>query len=275
MSYPAKLIFSIAVVLTLSVLSNAHADEAAEKGRKILDKNRKAVVSVEFVIKQKISFQGRPGQNSETKVEATGTVIGPDGLTIVSLSKTDPLSVLEGMMGDMGGMGQLNMDVEVRDVTILLYDGKEIPAEIILRDKDLDMAFVRPTEKSDSKFAYIDMSKDTEPNVLDQVIALNRLGKVANREHSASIERIEAIIRKPRKFYVPGNDPTNSGLGSPVFTLEGDVVGVLLMRTVRAAQGAGGLGMLFGFGGTPDNILAVIMPAEDIHEASQQAPPYE
>lgn len=275
MPYPLKRILLIIVILTLSLVNLTHADPVATKGRKILDKHRNAVVTVELVIKQNISFQGMPGQNSESKVEATGTVVDATGLTIVSLSETDPMSLLAGMMGGMPGMGELKMDVDVRDVTILLHDGREVPAEIILRDKDLDMAFVRPTEKSDTPFDYIDISKGAEPEVLDQVIALNRLGVVANRVHSASVERIEAIINKPRKFYVPGNDPTNSALGSPVFTLEGEIIGVLLMRTVKSSQSSAGLGRLFGLGGGPDNIMAVVMPAEDIHEAAQQAPAYE
>ena len=39
------------------------------------------------------------------------------------------------------------METEVNDIKILLEDGAEVPAEIVLRDKDLDLAFIRPKAK--------------------------------------------------------------------------------------------------------------------------------
>ncbi len=247
------------------------ADEVAVKGRKILEANKAAVVTILLVLKQKVSFPGRPSQDSESKVEATGTVISPEGLTVVSLSLTDPTSLLEKMMAGTAQAGQLKMETELRDAKIMLGDGTEIPAEIILRDKDLDMAFVRPLEKQDAPFAYIDISEPGEPDYLDQVISLNRMGKVAGRAYSASVERIDAIVRKPRTFYIPGRDATSTGLGSPAFTIDGDFIGVFLIRAIKST-GGGSRGM---FGGSSDNIATVILPAIDIADAAEQAPPFE
>ena len=248
------------------------ADEVAVKGRQILEANRPAVVTVLMVLKQKVSFPGSPSRDSESKVEATGTVISPEGLTVVSLSITDPTSLMEKMMAGTAQAGRLKMETELRDAKIMLEDGTEIPAEIILRDKDLDMAFVRPLEKQDTPFAYIDISDPGEPDYLDQVISLNRMGKVAGRAYSASVERIDAIVRKPRTFYIPGNDPTNTGLGSPVFTLDGDFIGVFLIRAIKSTGGGRSGGM---FGGSSGNIMTVILPAVDIADAAAQAPPFE
>ena len=253
----------LGMMLPLGVCSG---DEAAERGRDILSANRDAVVTLQVVINQKISFPGAASQNRESKSESSGTVISPDGLTLMSLSETDPSSIVEAMMA---GSGQnVQMETEVRDIKILLQDGTEVPAEVILRDKDLDMAFVRPVTKPATPLKCVDIENAGTPNVLDQVIALNRLGQVAGREYSASVERIETIVKRPRTLYIPGDDPTLTGLGSPVFTLDGKFVGVSLLRVV---SGAGGGSVL---GGQRDNVLAVIVPASDIAEGAAQAPPF-
>src|SRR5262245_38578101 len=120
----------------------ARADEAAEKGRAILEAHKSAVVTLEIVLNQKVSFGGGSSRNNEQKLEATGTGISADGLTIMSLSETDPSSVMEMMMAASGRGNDVKMETEIRDIKIMLEDGSEVPAEVILRDKDLDMAFV-------------------------------------------------------------------------------------------------------------------------------------
>lgn len=258
----------LGLILSMSV---ATADELAEKGRKIFADNKAAVVTVQLVLKQKFSMAGRGSQDNETKSDAMGTVIDPSGLTVLSLSETDPTALLELTMGGSPQLQGMQMETEVQDVKILLEDGTEVQAEIVLRDKVLDMAFVRPTKKPDKAFAYIDMSSPGEPQILDQVISLSRLGKVARRAYAASVERIDAIVTKPRTLYIPGNDPTNTNLGSPAFMLDGRPIGVFLLRAIKDTGGGGG-GM---FGGSSGNIMTVLLPAADILEAASQAPPFE
>ena len=263
------LAFICAAVFGLA--ANSFADDVGARGRKILEERKDAVVTIKLVLKQHVSFPGMASQDSETKSEATGTVIDPTGLTIVSLSETDPSSLVEAMMGGQASARGLKMETEVTDVKILLGDDTEIPAEVILRDKDLDMAFIRPLEKPEQDFAYVDFSNAAEAQIMDQVISINRLGKVAGRVHAVAVERVEAVVHRPRTFYIPGNDPTNTGLGSPAFDLDGNIIGVFLMRTIRSE----GSGMRSMFGGAGDSVASVILPAAEIMEAADQAPPYE
>lgn len=239
----------------------AVADELAAKGREILAKNQSSVVTVLLVIRQQLSVPGRASRDIETKSEVTGTVLDETGLTLLSLSESDPSSLMDIMQTGRGGM---RMETEIRDVKILLADNTEVPAEIILRDKDLDMAFIRPTEKPEHPFAHVNLSDSGQVEVLDVVVALNRLGKVVRRAYTASLERIEAVVHKPRTFYVPGNDPTYTDLGSPAFTMEGKFIGVFLMRAIKSSTG-----------GVRDNVATVLVPAEDILEAVEQAPPFD
>ena len=169
----------------------AFSDELAEKGRIVLEKNQSSVVTVLLVLRQQVSMPGRGSRDIETKTEVTGTVLDETGLTLLSLSESDPSSLMEIMRT---GPSEIRMETEVRDVKILLADNTEVPAEVILRDKDLDMAFIRPIEKPDQPFAHVDLNDSEEVQVLDVVVALNRLGKVVRRAYTASLERIEAVV---------------------------------------------------------------------------------
>jgi len=247
----------------------AFAQSVEEQGRAILEKHQKAVVTVQVVVKSKYSMMGMGSEEQESKQESTGFVIDPTGLVVLPLSSTDPGGMLESMMSAMGGEGnQPKIETTIGDVKVLLDDGKEIAAQVVLRDKDLDLAFVRTSEKPADPLPCIDLGQSGEAQVLDQVVALNRLGKVANRSSSVSLERIEAIVRKPRTFYLPGNDPTHSGLGSPVFTLDGKALGMLVMRTIKGESAGSFMDMM----DMANGMLSIVLPAADILEAAKQAP---
>jgi hypothetical protein len=143
-----------------------------------------------------------------------------------------------------------------------MEDGTEVPSEIVLRDKDLDLAFIRPKTKPATPMDAIDLSKASHAQVLDQLLTLNRLKRAAGRAFCASVERISAVVQKPRTFYIPDGSQTDTALGSPAFALDGGIVGLIVMRAVNA-QGAASM---------RDCITAIVLPAEDIAKAAAQAP---
>jgi hypothetical protein len=244
------------------------ADELADKGRVIFKKNQSAVVTVQVVLKTKYSMGGMGAQANESKQDLTGTVVDPSGLTVLALSATDPGGMIQNMMSGMSGEdAKFKFDTELSDVKILLEDGTELPAEVVLRDKDLDLAFARPKSKPATPMAAIDLSKAAQAQVLDQVVTLNRLGKAAGRAHAASVERITAVVQKPRLFYIPDSGMTSTTLGSPAFTLDGNILGVFVMRSV-SGQG-GGMNM---FSLRPEGLTSIIIPASDVLKAAKQAP---
>lgn len=259
------------LTLLLMFLSSTEAQDLAAKGRAVFKKNQNAVVTVQLVVKSKMGFAGVGGDARESKQEVTGTVIDPSGLTAVSLSSTDPTSILQGFMGSFGGDGEesfkLKMESELSDVKLLSPDGVELPAEIVLRDKDLDLAFVRPKAKPATPLASLDLGNSAKVDLLDEVIAINRLGKVAGRAYSASVERIGAIVQKPRLFYVPDGDKTGTALGCPAFAPDGKVVGLFVMRSLKSS-GGGGMNLF----NMQSAFAAIIIPAEDVKKIAAQAP---
>jgi len=228
----------------------AGADEAAEATREIINKWQDAVITTNIVLEM---------YESERTVEALATIVDASGLAVLSLSNIDPAR----------GMAISSSESKVKDIKMIMPDGNEIPAKIVLRDQDLDLAFICPTEKPIKTIPAIDLTNNAEPDIMDQIVILSRFGNVVGYASTASLGRIQAIVKKPRTLYVP--DPLMglvNGLGTPAFSLDGKVVGILLLR-VKEAQGFGGNEMFRGIGGM--NMLPVILPAEDILAVAKEA----
>jgi hypothetical protein len=265
---------SLALSIALAIAAaTARADDAAKAGRDILAKSQGAVVAVKLAIKQSVSMSGRDSK-SETKTETTGTVIDPSGLTVVSLATTDPSTAMKdayarAMAARGGDMSQFKFESELTDVKIVLADGTEIAADVVLRDKDLDLAYLRPSDKLAKPLPSIDLTKDAKAQVLDEVIVVNRLNQSANRAPAISVGRIEAIIDKPRTFYLLGQSMWAYSLGAPVFSLDGKLVGILFLRSTKsqADQMSG-----FMFNNLDQwGMMPVVLPASDIVDGAKQA----
>ena len=251
-------IAALALLLAAN-LQTVRADEIGEKGREIFKKYQHAVVTVQVVLK--VSYSGSGGSN-ERKNDITGSVIDPSGLVVVALSACDPSEMLQRMMGE--AYSKYKLESEITDMKVLLDDGSEVPAEIVLRDKDLDLAFLRPKTKPANPMVALDLSHSSPAQILDQVITLNRLNSAAGRAYAASVERITAVMQKPRTFYIPDSTMTSTGLGSPVFSADGNVVGMILVRTVSGRGGS--------TRNPNENMTSIILPAQDILQAAKQAP---
>jgi len=236
------------------------ADDAAARGREILGKWEKSVITLRLTMKMRMSAEGRQMQEEESTQEIRATMIDPSGLVVCSLSEADPSQMFAAYMSEEEGY---KWEVDITAVKIRLADGKEIPAKIVLRDKDLDLAFVRPTEKQAQAFTAISLSDAGKAEVLDDVVILNRLGEVVNRVASAVLDQIAAIAQKPRMLYVPGPNGQSNALGCPVFALDGKLVGILVNRVV-----SGGAASMSEDSG----MLTVILPTADVLEVANQAP---
>lgn len=265
MKFTLKTKLASALVLLIACGGSVRGDELAEKGRAIFQKHQQAVVTVQIVLKSKITSPGAGGRSSESRQSASGTVVDPAGLAVLSLAATDPSQMVQNMMA--GEDSRIQIETEVSDIKMVLEDGTELAAEVVLRDNDLDLAFIRPKAKPATPLKAIDLNDAGTAGILDQVIALNRLGNAAGRAYSASAERISAIVQRPRLFYVPDSNMTTSTLGSPAFTLDGKFLGLFVMRSVKGRGNSGGM-----FSTQSDTITGIILPAQEIAKAAKQVP---
>ena len=183
----------IAILGIVACAEWANADALADAARAIVEANKDAVVTIKLVIENRYSMEGSGSDSEESIAEVTGTVLDPSGLTVVSLFTTDPTSASRNMMGmDLEEMG-FKIETEIKRADILAADGNEIPAEVVLRDKDLDLAFLRPKQKPEKPFAALGVAQAGTAGQLDPIVAISRLGRVANRAHGALLDRIEAV----------------------------------------------------------------------------------
>lgn len=252
-----RIVVSVLAALAVSAFCSAVAGIKRDAS-KIQEKHNEAVVWVEGVLKMQISSQGQT-QNQDQEVTSLGTVVSEDGLTVVPNSALNPSGMMAQMMRGMG----MSMSGNLTDVKLLLADGTEIPAYVVLKDEDLDIAFIAPSEEAEesdlSKLRSIDLGDSDEPELLDELVVLGRMPKFMNRQEFVAIIRLGSIIEKPRTFYFSN---TLSSMGVPVFAANGKLVGISVLR--RAAN----LDMNnMNRGG----VQAVILPAEDIDEMVQQA----
>jgi hypothetical protein len=222
---------------------------AGEKAvwKDLLTNQSNCVTWLSLTMKIDVSAGGRSLPSQEQKLEALGTVIAKDGLTVLSLTSIDPKSKIMSRLRTSSASVQVNYT----DVLILKPDGTEIPAKVLLKDEDLDLAFVLPLDSKSSSFpVFCSISdKSNTLDVLDEVVTMSKLGKNLYRQSTLRKGWVNALISKPRKYLVV----ENSSPGNPVFDREGDWLGVAVYKMER---------------GQPSSL--VTLPAEDILEIAQQ-----
>jgi len=261
--------YAIVVGLLAAVCATAPAVQAQDQReamRGVARKWQDAVVNVRVSLKVRMSMGGREVQSMDDTVEAVATVIDPSGLTVMSLSSLDPGAMMSRIMGATAqGADKMSIVSEPTDVRIRLSDGKELPATIVLRDQDLDLAFIRPTAKPAAPLVAINLADAASPSTLEDLVILGRLGRVGGWAPSASVYAVAAIMERPRTFFVL-NGP--AGTGMPAFRSSGKVAGLLTIRQIDPGR----MSMFGMMGGTEGaGVIAVVLPAADVLEIAAQA----
>jgi S1-C subfamily serine protease len=257
---------AIGVVVAALLGGGAQAQDQRAAMRGVAKQWQAAIVNVRVSLKVRMSMAGREVQSMDDTVEAVATVIDPSGLTVMSLSSLDPGAMMSRIMG-AASQGDQKMSIvsEPTDVRIRLSDGKELPATIVLRDQDLDLAFIRPTAKPALPLTAVSLADAATPAVLEDLVVLGRLGRVGGWAPSAMVYGVAAIMEKPRTFFVL-NGP--AGTGMPAFQSNGKVVGLLTIRQIDPGR----MSMFGMMGGTEGaGVIAVILPAADVLEIAKQA----
>ena len=251
----------------LVALPAAGADLRAT-GRAKAEQVRGATITIRIVLKLKIGFGGQ-AQDQEQKVEVAGVVIDPSGLTVASAASIDPSGALRKMAG--GQASRMKVESEVKETTLLLEDGTEVEADVVLKDTDLDLAFLKPRETG-RRFVAVSLHPraGTVP-LLTPIFVVSRLGKLTSRALAVATGEIRASVRGPAPYYVTDGE-TASFVGSVAYTADGVPLGLFVNRFSASPDGrtASMFDGAFGRSGS-DVMLSVLRPVDKVLELAAQA----
>jgi S1-C subfamily serine protease len=251
----------LAALLTGLFASSTPAAEDAliTQAKKVFAEQQDSVIWISVVAK--ISLQAEGGKEAvnipdrEQKNETLGTFIDSTGLAVTALSSIDPSREYNGReVRTRDGVVKIEANVVLKEVRVTMPDGTEIPADVVMRDVDLDLAFLRiksgAKEAKGVSFKSVDLKNAATVNVSDDIITISRNDEVLNRVASVSRGQITSVTKKPREFL----RATGANLGCPTFTPDGKLVGIAVNRTVRGKSSQ-----------------TVIIPSADVLEIAEQA----
>jgi len=253
-----------------TALASAANPEMKEAAKKLSAAHGESVVWLSVLAKTSMSVDGDApaqlksalaAQEKEEKSEVTGTVVDASGLIVTALGGMDKSSMVDGQTVNTP-MGEIKLKAssEVKEVKVITADGSEVPADLVLKDEDLGLAFIKVRSDSEEAkgitFKAIDLSDSAKGEILDDCIALGRMDEAMNREASLLTSEIVGITNKPRAFY---RVPTDT-VGCPVFLSNGKLLGISVLRQGKGGSTRGQI-----------QVSPVILPAADVAKVSAQA----
>jgi hypothetical protein len=253
---------SLALIGLAAVALTARADDSLNAAaRKIFNENQDSVLWVSGIAKTSFSTDSShegamniPEQ--ESKTEALATVIDSSGLLVTALTQLDPSRMINSrsMRTSQGSSVKVDATSTLKEVKVTMPDGTEIPAEIVMKDTDLDLAFVRikvgSKEAKGVVFRAVELTNSAPGDILDEVVTIGRMDEGLNRASHVARGQINTITTKPRRFL----RASGATAGCPTFLSNGKLLGITSVRVLT--------------GKTP---FAVVIPAGDILPIAEQA----
>jgi len=215
--------------------------------------------------------------DEENQFEVTGTVIDPSGLTVVSNQSIDPAGMIKSFLMSMGRgepPDSSKLDSQITQTTMIMQDGSEVDAEVVLKDAELDFAFVRPRQ-SDEHFVYIPLNTPQKPlELLQDLFVISRMNRAENRATGVTLGMVQGIVKGPRTVYITNQELVSNSLGCIAFSTEGLPVGIVVTKA-KQNTGDKGMGVLMnmmmgnGIGGAGS--FTVLRSIDDLKEDVAQA----
>jgi len=163
--------------------------------------------------------------------------------------------------------GNKGIEADVKETTLILDDGTEVESDLVLRDSDLGLAFIRPRDAS-KKFDAVTLKPRAKPSqLLDHVFVVGRTGKLANRTLSVKLGTIESIVKGPRTYYITDGELA-AHYGCIAYGADGEALGLIVIKFQQQAEQGGNLQRMMGGG---DTAIRIVRPVDDIIEIAAQA----
>ncbi len=219
----------------------------------LVAKRAPVLVTVKFVLKSQGGFG-----DSEQENEITAIMIDAGGLVLCSNTALAGPRFL-----------QRFSRATPTHIKVLVGDDTEgLDGELVTRDSELDLAWVRIKEPGDRKFTHLDLSQASKPQIGQRLLGLRRMGKYFGRAVVVSEGRLGGRAAKPRNLYVPVGG-LDVSVGLPVFTVDGEVLGVVVVQMPEHGELEANPRSFMDAG--RDMFGGLILPAGDVLEATRRA----
>jgi hypothetical protein len=219
--------------IALGCAAAAPAADIADVAKSALQAHEDTVVTISCVLKLKYSFNGQ-SQDKEQKFEAAATTIDPSGLFVTSAESLEHAAYFRNMSASNKKVN-LNIESEISSLQVLLADGTQAEADLVLSDKDLDLSFVRLRAKPPTPLPAVALAPAPLPAALDQVFILSRAPKLANRVAMVQVGRVDCQVRGPQPYLL--GDVTLIGCqGCLAYDASGVAVGIEVSKSPSADE---------------------------------------
>lgn len=206
----------LAVAAALALPSLASGEGAYEK---LIADVAPSIVTVSMVVKMEMSFAGQ-SQSRESREEHSAVVVDASGLLMMDyqpFASTDD--------EDGGQFKQKRTPTEIK----VIFDGndKEYESELVATDKKLGLAFVKVKDLAGHTPKVVSFAAAADAELGDELAAVSRLQKGYDYAPYVETAKVNGKLKKPRKALMLDN-PGVTGIGLPVFTMNGEVVGAMV-----------------------------------------------
>ena len=249
---------SLFVLIALTLVAGlavapAAADEIGKQADAVVQANGATIVTLRIVLDLEIM-----GQSREQRIEGRGVVVAGSGLIMAPLTAISPTVNARGRDGR-----QLPVKITPADLKVVFEkDEKEHDAFVVVKDSKRGLVFLqlKDFKATDRVLKVTDFSKSVKPAIGDQVVTPLRLAKGFDYATCFSIGRIIGKVKKPRKALLTDR---SSVVGTPIFTLDGKLIGCHGRMKSGIAEGSGANRNAAG--------QAVIFDAKEINGVIKQA----
>jgi hypothetical protein len=247
-----KIAWGVVAIATAGVSLGARAQSTDERAaaRAVVGKYAGAMVAVRATVHIQGSVSGKDLPARDQTISAGAAVLDPSGLAVLSLSRLEPDESLTRALTQLAPTAKVDVSSELTGVQLRLPNGREVPAHVVLRDQDLDLAFVRPEAPLPAPLAAID-APSAKPILFDLLVVLLHGVEPDGTGVAAGLAYVDSIVQKPRLYFSRAG---TTSVGAPVFDKAGSFVGLVVLRKTG-----------------PRNTAPSILPADDLREIAKQA----
>jgi trypsin-like peptidase len=219
----------------------------------IINDRAPAVVSIKYILRM-----SNAGEEQEQEQETTGVLIDAHGLILCSNTEVG------GNTGLLRAFGMGEMTLSQSDVRVLIGDDTEgVPATILARDTELDLAWLQIDEPTEEAYPFIDMAKSAPLEPGTRLFAVGKTNEFFGREPVVFEGHVAAEIKTPRRMFVPSGS-LGAEHGTPVFVEGGVFAGFVVLYAPDPED--------LELAEDPTEMMgSFILPATEVEQATKRA----